>query len=380
MRLPTSRFSTAFVFVLAFGLLAPLTAHPQDASSDDEQKWTAFGDLRLRGAMDRDRRANPNRERARIRLRVGAEGDLGSGFTVGARLSTEPNPNDPNSPYIDLGQGFQRARFAFDRAYVRWTAPTDEPLSVWGGKFQNPFRMPAGYSELVWDADVHPEGLAAVFEPVPELRLAAGGFLLLTRGNDSDVNIFAFQASTRLEPAEDIRVDAALGGYFYGDFDTSATAAYVGQNQGNALILDASGNPLVFASDFDIVQAHGAITYTGLDIPLRASAEYVVNASAADGFDDNAIAVGAMVGSLGDVGDWSAEYRYQDVGQESVFSAVVQDDFLDATNFRGHLVGVSVQYLSFARARLWTLWSRRPGEDEFQKRVRLDLDFSWRLP
>lgn len=336
-----------------------------------------FGDMRLRAAMDRDRRSNPDRERFRLRLRVGGEGDLGSGFTVGARVSTEPDPADPNSPYIDFGQGFERARFAFDRVYVRWTPPTAASLTVWGGKFQNPFRMPAGYSELVWDADVQPEGLAVVFEPVPELRLAAGGFLVLTRGDEADVNYFALQASTRLAPLEDVRVDAALGGYFYGDFDPSATAAFADQNQGNRLVLDGDGEPVAFASDFDILQAHGAITYGGFDIPLRASAEYVINASAADGLDDDAIAVGATVGSLGDAGDWSLEYRYQDVGQESVFSAVVQDDFLDATRFDGHLVGLSVQYLRFARARLWTLWSRRPGADEFQKRFRLDLDFSW---
>ncbi len=383
MRRLKKTFSTRLGSLVALPLLgilfAPLALPAQEGGEEDEPRWTLFGDMRLRGAMDRDRRSNPDRERARLRLRVGAEGDLGSGFTVGARLSTEPNPSDPNSPYVDFGQGFQRARFAFDRAYVRWTAPIDVPLSVWAGKFQNPFRMPAGYSELVWDADVHPEGLAVVVEPVPELRLAGGGFLLLTRGNDSDVNYFAVQAATRLEPAEDVRVDAAVGGYFYADFDDSATRAYADQNQGNALVLDGSGNPIAFESDFDVIQAHGAITYSGLEIPLRASAEYVVNASAAEGFDDNTIAVGATAGSLGDPGDWMVEYSYQDVGQESVFSAVVQDDFLDATNFQGHFAGVSLQYLSFARARLWTIWSRRPGEDTFQKRFRLDFDFSWRL-
>lgn len=371
-------FTISLGSVLTLVLLIPSSATAQ-GTADDTPSWTLFGDLRLRGAMDRDRRSSPDRERMRLRLRVGAEGALGSGFTVGARLATEPNPNDPNSPYIDFGQGFQRARFAFDRAYVRWDVPTDASLTLWGGKFQNPLRMPAGYSEMVWDADVHPEGLAAVFQPVPELRLTAGGFLLLTRGSDSDVNFFVAQAATRLAPSSDVRIDAALGGYFYGDFDASATQAFADQNRGNALILDTGGDPIGFASDFDIIQAHGAVTYSGLSFPVRASAEYVVNGSAVSGLDDNAIAIAATAGSLGQVGSWSVEYRYQDVGQESVFSAVVQDDFLDAIDHEAHLVGISVQPESFMRARLWTLWSRRPGEDEFQKRLRLDVDFSWRV-
>lgn len=374
----TQLLAMSFGMTIAFLLMFPGSSTAQETQGD-EQSWTLSGDLRLRGAMDRDRRSNPDRERMRLRLRVGAEGALGEGFTVGARLVTEPNPNDPNSPYIDFGQGFQRARFAFDRVYVRWDVPTAASLTVWAGKFQNPLRMPAGYSEMVWDADVHPEGIAAVFEPVPELRLTAGGFFLLTRGNDSDVNYFVVQAATRLKPADDVRMDVALGGYFYGKFDASATEAFADQNQGNQLIFDADGDPIGFASDFDVIHAHGAVTYSGFKFPIRASAEYVVNGSAADGLDDDAIALGATLGGLGSVGSWSLEYRYQDVGQESVFSAVVQDDFLDATNHIAHLAGVSVQYQMFARARLWTLWSRRPGEDEFQKRLRLDLDFNWRV-
>ncbi|MBI4408447.1 MAG: hypothetical protein HY561_01985 [Gemmatimonadetes bacterium] len=59
--------------------------------------------------------------------------------------------------------------------------------------------------------------------------------------------------------------------------------------------------------------------------------------------------------------------------------AVAQDDFLDATNFDGHLLGVAIQYLPNASLYLWTLWSAQRDRGTFQKRFRLDLNSSWSL-
>ncbi len=121
------------------------------------------GDLRLRGEADRDRRSAPDRERARIRFRVAAEHKLGSTLTVGARLVTAPDPADPNSTHQDLGTSFRNFRLAFDRAYLRWTPESSRPLEVFAGKFGHPFVAPPVFGEVVWDADIQPEGATSCF-------------------------------------------------------------------------------------------------------------------------------------------------------------------------------------------------------------------------
>ena len=64
---------------------------------DDAPSWTVYGDYRLRGAMDRERRSAPNRERIRMRLRLGADVRLIEGLIVGARLYTTLTKNSPCS-------------------------------------------------------------------------------------------------------------------------------------------------------------------------------------------------------------------------------------------------------------------------------------------
>ncbi|MFQ5890314.1 MAG: putative porin [Gemmatimonadota bacterium] len=362
-------------------LTTPGAALAQEASQDSAPRWRLSGDFRLRGEVDRDRRSAPDRERARVRFRIAAEGELGAGIAVGARLVTAPDPDDPNSTHQTLGEAFRNPRVALDRVYVRWRPRIPQLLEIRAGKFPHVFAMPAVFGELVWDADVQPEGIAALFEPVPELRLAGGGYLLLHRGGGKDVNLGAAQAAVRLQPASRLRLDAAVGTYIYGTPDAGGARELGRQNQGNSLVTDAAGDTIAFASEFSIWNAHAALIYDGLPVPVAAAAEYVVNASAASGFDDDGFAVGGVVGRLGRPGQWRLAYRYQDFGREAIFSPVAQDDFLDAANFRGHLLGFAIQYLPFANAHVWTLWSARnePREDEFQKRFRLDLNFSWRL-
>ncbi|MEE9218509.1 MAG: putative porin [Acidobacteriota bacterium] len=367
------------------GLLLALPAHGQaaqeNAPEDTAPKFRVWGDLRLRGELDRDRRGAPDRERARVRFRVGAERQLASGLTFGARLVTAPDPDDPNSTHQNLGTGFRNFRIALDRAYVRWTPSTPWPLALVAGKFEPPFLTAPVFRELVWDADIQPEGAAVVLEPLSQLRLVGGGYVLLHQGSGKDVNVGVAQAAGRLSRGSALQVTAALGVHIYGSADQSAARRLARDNQGNALVTDADGDTVAFASKFQVWNGYAAITYAGSRVPAEAVIEYMVNTSGAAGFDDDGIAVGARVGRLGEPGRWRVDYQYQSIGREAIYSPVAQDDFLDATNFRGHLLGLAFQYLPTANVYIWTLWSARnePREETFQKRFRLDLNFWWRL-
>jgi hypothetical protein len=108
-----------------------------------------------------------DRQRARFRLRLGADIDLGDSFTMGVRLGT----GDSNSPVsgnqsfggTNLGpggnfaqQGGQFAKYAIwlDRAFLRWQ-PIDS-LAVTVGRFDNPFFS----TTAIYSEDLGFDGLA----------------------------------------------------------------------------------------------------------------------------------------------------------------------------------------------------------------------------
>ncbi|MEN8145603.1 MAG: putative porin [Gemmatimonadota bacterium] len=371
---------TMFVVTLMVPCLLSLPLPAPAATQEAEPNVKVSADLRLRGELDRDRRTSSDRERGRIRFRVSANSDLGHGLRVGARLVTAPGANDPNSTHQNLGTGFRNFRIAFDRVFLSWKPNTERPLEIQAGKFAHPFLQPAVFGELVWDADIQPEGVGAIFEPADELRLAGGAYILQHQGGGEDTHLGVIQAAARLKPTEKLGLVGALGFYSYGTPDAAGALSLARENQGNALVTTINGDTTAFASRFDILSAFATATFKG-EIPVIVSAELVSNGSEADGFDGNGFAVGGKVGNAREQGTWQAVYRYQDVGREAVFSALAQDDFLDATNFRGHLVEFTYQYLDNANVRFWTLWSARqePREDTFQKRFRLDFNFRWKL-
>jgi hypothetical protein len=105
-----------------------------------------------------------DRQRFRIRARLGAEIDLADGFTAGLRLATGET-NSPTSPNQSLGaanqgQGGNFSKYAIwlDRAYLKYesSGDQDKQLSISGGRFDNPFFS----TDLIFDDDLGFDGIA----------------------------------------------------------------------------------------------------------------------------------------------------------------------------------------------------------------------------
>jgi hypothetical protein len=349
------------------------------AQGPGRDRWILSGDLRLRGEYDVDRAGLPNRARPRLRFRVALEHLLLSRLYVGARLVTAPSAADPNSTHQNVGQGFQTYRLALDRAYLRWFVPIDAELAIHVGKFGHPFTTGIVYDELVWDADVQPDGVAAVFRPIGSVRIVAAQYLVLHRSPGKSVGLAAAQAAWSGRIAGPITGGVAVGGYAYDRPDEDGARILARENQGNALVTATLGDTLAFASDFDLLHLVGWLRYSPGRLPVAVGGQYVANTSAAAGFDDDGFAVAAEVGALDRPGSWRVHYQYQEIGQEAVFSPFAQDDLLDAANFRGHLTGVAVQALPGVTVYLWSVWSarQRPRVDTLQKRFRVDLNLAF---
>ncbi len=102
-----------------------------------------------------------DRNRARLRVRVGADLRLGDGFTGGIRLATgdSNSPVSPNQSLGGSGGNFSKYQIWLDRAFLAYDVVKEEDreLSLVLGRFDNPFFS----TEVMWDDDLGFDGLAA---------------------------------------------------------------------------------------------------------------------------------------------------------------------------------------------------------------------------
>jgi hypothetical protein len=100
-----------------------------------------------------------NRNRFRIRARLGAKTKFNDWLSGGIRMTTG-SATDPISSNQTLSTKDSKYSFALDRAFLK--ANPYPGLSVSGGRFANPFFS----TDLVWDPDLAFDGVAASFDPI----------------------------------------------------------------------------------------------------------------------------------------------------------------------------------------------------------------------
>jgi len=115
------------------------------------------GDVRLRGEpfFGGPSDQSMDRMRARVRVRFNALADLGSQFRTGITLASG-DINDPTTTNQTLTGFYTRKPIALDQAFVEFRPSGFKPLSLIGGKF----RYPWFNTELTWDKDLNPDGVA----------------------------------------------------------------------------------------------------------------------------------------------------------------------------------------------------------------------------
>ena len=132
-------------------------------------------------ANDRFLNVDQNRNRPRLRARLGVDADVGQGFSAGLRLASGDG-NTPVSTNQTLGGSpgnFSKYQFWLDRAFLRYDA-LQGALAAEIGRFENPFFS----TDLLWDDDVNLDGLAIQVKapPVGGVRpfFTAGAFPVFT--------------------------------------------------------------------------------------------------------------------------------------------------------------------------------------------------------
>lgn len=136
-------------------------------AQDDQKKVSALataigrfrlsGDVRVRGESFMQTGIQ-DRNRARIRVRLGIDGQLNQDFIGGVALATG-SQGDPTTTNETLTNIFERKTIALDRGYITYN-PTAHPwFSATGGKFAYQWQR----TSVTGDPDLNPEGFNQKF-------------------------------------------------------------------------------------------------------------------------------------------------------------------------------------------------------------------------
>jgi len=172
-----------------------------------------------------------NRTRFRLRARMGADIDLGDGFTAGMRIATgnDDNPVTENQTIggANSGQGGDFSKYAIwlDRAFIKYELGglPNKDFSVTVGRFNNPFFS----TSMIWADEIGFDGVVAQgrYEVVKGLTpfVTAGAFPVF----NTDFN-FASNQPAKFT-SEDKYLYAVQGGADWkinDDFNAKFAAAY----------------------------------------------------------------------------------------------------------------------------------------------------------
>jgi len=160
------------------------------------------GDVRIRGE-DYFQDGIPDRNRARIRVRFGIDGQLNEDFIGGFALATG-SLGDPSSTNETLTNVFDRKTIALDRGYITYNPVAHSWLSLTGGKFAYTWQR----TSVTFDPDLNPEGFNEKFSfnlagPIENFTVQ-GIELLYNEANgktaisSQDSYALGFQASSRV--------------------------------------------------------------------------------------------------------------------------------------------------------------------------------------
>ena len=368
------------VAALAAGYLLMTSAQAQEAKAPSAwaDKVAVKGDLRFRYETI-DEEGKEQRDRERIRARVGVEAKPAEEVKVGLRLSTAED-GDPVSSNQTLGNGSSRKDVFFDLAYLTWTPQAVEGLSLTGGKMENPF---VTTSDLVFDGDLNPEGLAfsyAAGSDGLELLFNGGQFWVEERKSDSDdATLLGAQLAAKLK-TEGLHLLGGVGYYAVQNLEGYPTVYDPEDSYGNLTTggeedpVTGEVSPLLYAQEFEILDIVAELGLQ-LGIPVAFYGDYAINQEAAE--DDTGYLIGLRLGKTKEPGSVDFNYNYRELEANAVLGAWSDSDFIGGgTDGSGHKFALGVQLTKALKGNLTYFMSEKGLAGDTTDYDRLQVDVS----
>jgi hypothetical protein len=322
-----------------------------------------FGDTRVR---DEELFANNNADgslnggedqnRVRFRLRLNAKFKI-SDMTVGIQVASgNGGATGTNQTESNL---FTQKGLWINRAYISWQGSSTKWLKLTAGKMANPFFVL--YSgDLVWDADVNPEGFSENLTGSPSERvtlfLNTGQFVLNEVSTDNhDQWLFGQQGGVSVEPRDGLKTTLAVADYDFVNVDRpnsvgATTACGLGQNptqQGNTRATCPVGTGTYLLNKFNVLDATALVNVQAGPIPVALMGDYVRNLSnttltgtkTGPATGNEGYQVGAIVGKAADAHTWEVAYFYKVSQTDATVADIADSDFgSGGTAHRGHII------------------------------------------
>ena len=362
------------------------------ALPDWVKRTTIKGDFRYRHEMTDDDRPgrNTDRNRQRIRVRLGFFHKVNDEVDVGIQLASGDS-NTPTSRNDTMGSaaafgapahapldanGFSSKPIWLDLAYFDYHPNSIQGLHILGGKIKNVFTKPVGNSDLIWDNDVRPEGLAATYsaEVAEGVTFFAqgGGFWVTENRRPADQGLFMAQAGWKL----------ALPGIEGGYLKMGGSYFDYTNVEGNPVVIAANGNQAaggLYLDDYNIYEGFGELGMMVGDILVRVFGDGVHNVGASD--NQSAWLVGAGLGKCKKKGDWEVIYNYRTIDQNAILGTLADADQLQGgVNGQVHKVAVAYQIAKRWKASV-TYFNSKRGKATFGgarlKLYQFDLSFKF---
>jgi len=340
------------------------------------ERINLHGDLRYRHELIKAE-GNDDRNRQRIRARVGLDAKVAETVRVGFQIAT--GSDDPVSTNQTLDGGFSSKDVWIDLAYFDWHPVSLSGLHVLGGKMKNPFYRP-GKTELIWDGDLRPEGVAARYAKTLDnwdFFTNLGCFWVEERSSDADTGLFGAQAGVKYSfPFLGDKGHVLIGGSYYDYGSTKGKAPIYDPDDPFGNSLDAGGN---YRFDYNLVESFVEFGFRFHDIPVSLFGDYVVN-TACGVREGRGWLAGLTVGKCKVPNSWAFRYNYRDIEADAVLGAFTDSDFIGGgTDGRGHEIGFDYQIAKHWRAGVTYFHNERKlssGEKGYQ-RLQLDLIFKF---
>jgi hypothetical protein len=324
--------------------LAPTSASAPVLAADAKPRLNVTGDLRLRTQGDYSDDDARSRTSGQVRARLGATYTVTDTVTLGARVATG-DPDDPNSTDVQLSNFDDDLQVSLDLAYAQVNLGD---LKLYGGKIPQPFTR----TDLVWDGDVNPQGVSAVYKH----GLADGSALRL--------NSLFFIVDENAVAADSTMLGAQLGydSPAVGAWKYDVSAAYYDYTLGSVAGGDAGDfrnnlrNPDgSYRSDFDLGDVIVGATWSGAGErwPVRVVGDYVHNFNAATSADTG-YGIDLGLGRASKAHDWRLTYGYSVAETDSVLAAFSHDNIGIGTNYKLH--ALTLDYVPVPKTLLTAIW------------------------
>ena len=369
----------------ASDLQAQIDNVADNLARDIANRWKFKGDFRFRNE-DITQELSADRNRNRMRLRVGATGIVNDDIKAEFQFATTEN-GDARSSNQTLTDANSRKALDLDLAYVEYSPNVSTKLVL--GKQKYPWYKTSSY---FFDNDVNPEGVSLFYTNIPTGLFVTGAMADLSeRSTATDSNMLAIQVGQRGKINSDTTYVVAVG-YFdhravqnYSVIQAGSAGGVFGNTTKTTGCL--GGATTCYANDYDVLIASAELSGRLLDQPIVFFVDYGHNDKAK--VFNNSEAYGFTYGKASLPGSYELGYTYQKTGKDALFSQWIDSDFgAGNSDSKGHAVRGAYQFqknwrfnftyfINETNNDVAVVVNGQPILDRKYHRLQLDLNYSF---